>query len=299
MNCTHVIYSTQSTEKTHSHSIRISRKQIITVYFLCRCALFFCLWLTAFVLKLKTNKINFHSLENGSQSKHENTIARTKPLEMWMQTHNFAFIGTVVTHSYRINRQTHLNEQKSVSVDAFLVAYRLIIHTHFHLSNQFYFSILPFSQINRVFVDKSSIYCNQWTDISLSSFFSQFKHSFKMNSPTFDEMISVNCCFFPFVWCGRRVCLCVSDVMNTHTELHSMCLCNLYFCILFSLSTLTFLCRFSQPLIFFSLFVRRTRFFGFFVQQVFLFCACVFFFQFSGRVFNLFFFMIIVAFTLM
>lgn len=170
---------------------------------------------------------------------------------MWMQTHNFAFIGTVVTHSYRINRQTHLNEQKSVSVDAFLVAYRLIIHTHFHLSNQFYFSILPFSQINRVFVDKSSIYCNQWTDISLSSFFSQFKHSFKMNSPTFDEMISVNCCFFPFVWCGRRVCLCVSDVMNTHTELHSMCLCNLYFCILFSLSTLTFLCRFSLPLIFF------------------------------------------------
>lgn len=72
-----------------------------------------------------------------------------------------------------------------------------------------------------------------------------------MNSPTFDEMISVNCCFFPFVWCGRRVCLCVSDVMNTHTELHSMCLCNLYFCILFSLSTLTFLCRFSLPLIFF------------------------------------------------
>lgn len=72
-----------------------------------------------------------------------------------------------------------------------------------------------------------------------------------MNSPTFDEMISVNCCFFSFVWCGRRVCLCVSDVMNTHTELHSMCLCNLYFCILFSLSTLTFLCRFSLPLIFF------------------------------------------------
>lgn len=63
-----------------------------------------------------------------------------------------------------------------------------------------------------------------------------------MNSPTNDEMISVNCCFFPFVWCGRRSGVCVSDVMNTHTELHSMCLCNLFFYILF-FSTLTFLCR--------------------------------------------------------
>lgn len=82
---------------------------------------------------------------------------------------------------------------------------------------------------------------------SLSIFF-QFKHWFKSNwtkksglfwnhpkwnSPTYNEMISVNCCFCPFVWCGRSSGVCVSDVMNIHRELHSMCLCNLFFILFF------------------------------------------------------------------
>lgn len=123
-------------------------------------------------------------------------------------------------------------------------------------------------------------------------------------------MISVNCwccCFIIFiclVWSSASsgVCVCEWCHERTLTELHSMCLCNLKIFIFFFF-TLTFLCRLPFFLSYFFYFSSDERVFfcSDFVQQVFLFCVCarLFFIQFSGRVFNLFFFMIIVAFTLM
>lgn len=101
--------------------------------------------------------------------------------------------------------------------------------------------------------------------------------------------------FFPLFYLFGVCVEAVSEWCHehTHTELHSMCLCNLNFYILFFLTG--FFCVSFFPL---SLFVRRTRFFRFRPTSVSL-LNCFFFLQFSDRVFNLFFFMIIVAFTLM